>query len=250
MDVPKKLYLAGPMTGYSECNMPAFERARNALRTDGYEVICPAELNEALLAEGAAREVFLSRDIPLVVSAEGIVLLEGWTASQGANTEALVAWQCGKPAFMLLWDETTRSKVEKSTKYILKPISIIPERLPYSTDTDDDRDSRSILQAADSLINGARRDSYGHPLDDYTRVAAMVTGLFHNLLKPGCSLSPEHIPMIMACMKLSREVQHSKRGNRIDSSEYIGLIDMIVKERDRRLSLGIPVVECKMAMLK
>lgn len=249
MDVPKKLYLAGPMTGIRNHNLPAFERARNALRAAGHAVVCPAEMSEEPLKRGITdRAFYMSQDIPQVVVAEGIVFLKGWTPSQGANTEALVAWQCGKPGFLLHWPPNAPAGPEgpdhRPNEFELEPIDLMPERLPYSTDTDDDRDPRSILAVADALVSGARRDSYGAPIDDYTKVSIMLTGLFNEMLKVGCVFQPEHVPMIVQCMKLSREFNSPKRGNRIDGAGYWGVIDMIVEERKRRLAAGIPVVEC------
>ena len=244
---PHKLYLAGPMTGYPNHNLAEFARARKVLRAAGHEVLCPGEMSEEPLKRGIAdRAFYMNQDIPMVMRADGIVLLKGWTASQGANTEALVAWQCGKPAFQFRWCAT---QPPEEDHFELTSLGLVPERMPYSTDTDDDCDPRSILAVADALVNGARRDSYGEPLDDYTKVATMVTGLFHELLKPGCAFKAEHIPMIVECMKLSREVNSAKRGNRVDGGGYWAVIDRIVTERARRMAAGIPVVECAMRVV-
>jgi hypothetical protein len=252
MDV-MKLYLAGPMTGFADHNMPAFKRAREALRAAGHTVFCPGEMSEEPLKQGITdRAFFMKRDIPKVIEADGIVFLKEWTESDGANTEAMVAWQCGKPGFLLCWPTAPagpEGPERRPDEFELTPVDLIPERRPYSTDTDDDRDLRSILQVAESLIHGARRDSYGHPLDDYTKVSTMVTGLFHEMLKPGRAFKAEHIPMIVECMKLGREVHCAKRGNRVDGAGYWGVIDMITEERKRRLAAGMPVVECEMRVM-
>ena len=42
-----KIYSAGAMRGIEQWNFPAFKAARDGMRTRGYEVICPAELDEA-----------------------------------------------------------------------------------------------------------------------------------------------------------------------------------------------------------
>ena len=38
-------YIAGPMTGYPRFNFDAFDAARDDLRSDGYDVISPADLD-------------------------------------------------------------------------------------------------------------------------------------------------------------------------------------------------------------
>lgn len=248
---PCKVYICGPMTGLPDHNLAEFRAAREALRARGFEVVCPGEMSEQPLAEHITdRAFYMLKDIQVIVGANGeervhgIVLLDGWSASSGANTELIIAWQLSLPVVKLKWID------KDNGEFVLEDVDPTPERLPYSTDTDDDRDPRSICEVADSLINGARRDSYGHPLDDYTKVAAMITGLFHEILKPGKYFKPEHIPMIVSCMKLSREMNAPKRGNRIDLAGYAGVIDMICEERKRRMLAGESVIEISAAVKK
>lgn len=42
----RKLYIAGPMTGYPDANYPAFHVARDALLAHGYQVVSPADFGE------------------------------------------------------------------------------------------------------------------------------------------------------------------------------------------------------------
>lgn len=92
---PLRLYLAGPMTGLPDFNRPAFHAAAAALRSAGYEVVNPAELDESepiTDPDGTgAWERYMRRDIPHLCKCDAVALLPGWTESQGAQLESLIA---------------------------------------------------------------------------------------------------------------------------------------------------------------
>lgn len=80
----KRVYVAGPMTGYPELNFPAFHAAAAWLRGLGYHVENPAEIN----ADPAAAWVDCMRaDIARLVTCDRIYLLHGWQKSRGAKVE-------------------------------------------------------------------------------------------------------------------------------------------------------------------
>jgi hypothetical protein len=83
-----RCYIAGPMTGIEDLNFPAFRRAALRLRTAGYYVVSPAELNPdpAMRWEDAMRA-----DIPELCGCDVIALLPGWENSRGARIEKLIA---------------------------------------------------------------------------------------------------------------------------------------------------------------
>lgn len=92
---PLRLYLAGPMTGLPNFNRPAFHAAAAELRAAGYEVVNPAELDESepiTDPDGpGAWERYMRRDIPHLCKCDAVALLPGWTESQGAQLESLIA---------------------------------------------------------------------------------------------------------------------------------------------------------------
>jgi hypothetical protein len=104
-----KWYLAGPMSGLPQFNIPAFDAAAKVLRGLGCKVISPAELDApeiraqylaspdgASLPDTPTWGTFLSRDVKIVADqVRGIVLLPGWEKSRGARLEAYVGLLCG-----------------------------------------------------------------------------------------------------------------------------------------------------------
>lgn len=84
-------YLSGPMTGYPDCNYPAFHAAAKALRDAGINVINPAELG-AHANEWAA---CMRTDIKALCDCDAIILMPGWETSAGAHLELHIAHRIG-----------------------------------------------------------------------------------------------------------------------------------------------------------
>jgi hypothetical protein len=121
-----KVYVAGPMTGIPQFNIPAFDEMAARLRDMGHEVVSPAELDSpetraiqlasktgsmADLPPGDTWGMFLARDVKLLADdgIEGIVVLPGWDRSRGARLETFVANAlCGLPvmSYSPWWDGT------------------------------------------------------------------------------------------------------------------------------------------------
>lgn len=100
-----KAYLAGPMSGIPQFNFPQFCQAAADLRERGWDIVSPAELDDAedkgaalLSATGDMRDAkkswgdFLARDVKLIADGgiEAIVFLPNWIQSRGARLEATV----------------------------------------------------------------------------------------------------------------------------------------------------------------
>ena len=102
----KIYYLAGPMNGYPQFNFPKFHRVAAALRAKGLTIISPAEqdspaVKAAALASkdgkfdasgkiaGETWGEILSRDVLIIADKiDGIIFMDGWEKSRGANLEA------------------------------------------------------------------------------------------------------------------------------------------------------------------
>lgn len=106
MSKPLKVYCAGPMRGYYEFNFPAFKAAAARLRAEGHEVFSPAErdemygfypagmkgtMEELATANFSLREAIAEDVNFILLEADAIYLLKGWSKSSGANLELQAA---------------------------------------------------------------------------------------------------------------------------------------------------------------
>lgn len=80
----KRIYVAGPMTGYPELNFPAFHAAAATLRAQGHHVENPAEINGDTTAQWLD---CMRQDIARLVTCDAVYLLPGWEKSRGARVE-------------------------------------------------------------------------------------------------------------------------------------------------------------------
>lgn len=85
-----RVYLSGPMTGIENNNFPAFHDAAVYLRSLGYDVVSPAEIQEA-----GTWELCLRADLRELCTCDAIALMPGWENSKGANLELHVAHRLG-----------------------------------------------------------------------------------------------------------------------------------------------------------
>lgn len=104
-------YLAGPMTGIPQDNLPAFIKAAAALRDEGFDITTPVEFETAEVmqavvdnpeltfneAAGTTWGSALARDVEIIADEiDGLVFLPGWAKSKGARLEALCGILTGK----------------------------------------------------------------------------------------------------------------------------------------------------------
>lgn len=197
-DLPGPIYLAGPMTGHENYNFPAFHAATRALRSKGFQVVSPAELDEAddVPPGGRSWDEYLRRDLGMLTKCRSVAVLPGWRTSKGASLEVHVATVLGMPVV----DAVTLEPIEET-----------------------------VLEEAQRLIYGDRNADYGHPLDDFGR-----TGRIWGAILGIPDVAPELVGLCMVAVKVSREVNHPKRDNRVDGPGYFGCVQMIHDERARR----------------
>lgn len=194
-----KVYVAGPMRGYPLWNFPAFDAASADLRSWGFEVVSPAELDRAIgfdehtgvLPDGFV-EGALRRDIEALLEVDGVVLLPGWRASSGVAIELTVARALGLAIYELVDGGLA------------------------------DLENESTLQEAQRLVHGDRGDDYGHPVEDFTR-----TGRMWGAILGIPDVPPDRVGLCMAALKIGREVNRHKRDNLVDLAGYAETVAMV-----------------------
>lgn len=110
-----KVYIAGPMTGYADYNVDAFDDAQTRWIMKGHEAHTPFESSDVVwqrhhgrgfapgkdrceYGDTILREIF-AEDVKLLLSCDAIALLPGWRKSRGANVELAVARLFGLTIF-------------------------------------------------------------------------------------------------------------------------------------------------------
>jgi hypothetical protein len=114
----KKIYIAGPMTRREKFNFPAFDKMRDRLVKEGFEVFSPADHDRFLLGKTAdwqpeekdsegpwikwaikdapSLRTMLGADLQWIAAhADAMVMLPGWEDSKGANAEWALAKALG-----------------------------------------------------------------------------------------------------------------------------------------------------------
>ena len=86
----------------------------------------------------------------------------------------------------------------------------------------------SILLEAQGLVHGDRQVTYGHPLDDFSRTAAMWSAIL------GVPVTAEQVGLCMCAVKISRQCNSPKRDNLVDLAGYAETVQMVADERKRR----------------
>lgn len=109
-----RTYLAGPMRGLKLFNFPAFDAAAADLRSQGVEVISPADLDRQsgfdpvslpedwdwrTLPEHFSLDAAMKRDLEALGQVDAIHMLPGWQQSKGATAERAVAIWRGLAVF-------------------------------------------------------------------------------------------------------------------------------------------------------
>jgi hypothetical protein len=116
-------YLAGPMTDYPKHNFPRFEEVAGKLRANGRNICTPHELDdpgivaqvyasvrgdeEHLSSQSPLGHELLRRDVNIVMHPRcvGVICLEGWEDSFGAQIETFIASRWERPIHLYSEDE-------------------------------------------------------------------------------------------------------------------------------------------------
>jgi hypothetical protein len=72
-----------------------------------------------------------------------------------------------------------------------------------------------------NIADTERQDDYGHPAENFERIARMWTAIL------GTHISPEQVGLCMIAVKISREVHKHKPDNLTDIAGYARTLEMI-----------------------
>ena len=95
-----RLYISGPMTGLPDFNYPAYQHAAIELRRVGYEVLDPSDidgLHNPTPETPQSWDWYMRHALRMVLDAEGVATLPGWTRSRGAALEVHIACALNLP---------------------------------------------------------------------------------------------------------------------------------------------------------
>lgn len=87
--------------------------------------------------------------------------------------------------------------------------------------------TESILQEAERLTGGDRQGDYGSPKKAWGQVTEVWTALLRSKLLPGTSITAAEGSLMMAALKICRELNKPKRDNRVDIAGYANVNEMI-----------------------
>ncbi|WAH38589.1 DUF4406 domain-containing protein [Alicyclobacillus dauci] len=149
-----KIYLSGPMTGLPNFNRDTFNEVATVLRSVGYEVFNPAEVQ----LDNGTWEQYMREDIKGMMDCDRVLLLPGWQKSAGANVENRLARDVGMPRRSLVeWlafsEEGHRVLAES------RPVSIrLLEQLLGTADTERGNRERSQSLSVGGYAGGGAGD--------------------------------------------------------------------------------------------
>ena len=96
-------------------------------------------------------------------------------------------------------------------------------------------DKATVLEEAERIVSGSRRQEYGTPLDNWNDTAAIWNVLLHKKLKE--PLTADDAILCMLGVKLARLAFAPKRDSVVDIAGYARCLEMINEERERRAAI-------------
>lgn len=106
----RKLYIAGPMTGFDYFNYPAFYESHKKLvrilRGHNIDIVSPAHnddgsrISPPVPEYAEAHDFYLRQALHKLVDCHAIYLLPGWSKSSGARIECRIAVALGMEVYL------------------------------------------------------------------------------------------------------------------------------------------------------
>lgn len=209
-------YISGPMSGKPDNNFPRFYEVEEIVQDMGYAVINPARMDEE---DGADKRLhdpeddfwykdLLKRDLDEILGhADIVITFDDWTNSRGATNEAYVADVVGIDIKFLNLDGD-----EPQLDDVRQPV-------PFE---------------AKEIVLGARRYDYGHPYENFLRIARLWDSWLQPKLVDGAEIDHRDVAMMMILLKMAREQNAPKPDNLVDIVGYAYAYDESNREIKRR----------------
>lgn len=231
-----KAYISGPMHGVPDHNKPLFREATVHLRSnrDFDKVVNPHEEFD----DDTSRPwtTYMEYDLKTISKCDCLILLPGWDNPDavGVRTELAYAISVGHviaeyhpegPGYRLVWWPPFDAR--EAVKAIINGRQVllgVPLHVEHAS-----KKSKTILQEADEIVSGDRQKDYGHPLDNFERIAALWEPIL------GIDITPEEVGACMIALKLSRLVATpDHRDSIVDIAGYARGYELVLEERARR----------------
>jgi hypothetical protein len=221
------IYIAGPMSNLPGWNHDAFHAEAKKWRDLGYEVLNPAENFDGDTSR--PHSDYLRASLAQVLACDEVVALPGWEKSTGAVTEILVAYATGKRVSVSKPPPDSSfhrydGNAHEHDALLAYRDGILPIAFRTMLDYRED-----ITAEAGHIVSSTRGGDYGHPLDDFTRIA----GLWKAYLGFD-EIEPEDVAQMMILLKSARARHGRKRDSLVDQAGYAKTSQMITEERKRR----------------
>lgn len=81
--------------------------------------------------------------------------------------------------------------------------------------------TKSVLQEAEEIINGERRDAYGPAEESFQRIATMWSVILKR------EVTSHQVALCMIAFKICREINKPKRDNLVDIAGYTALAEKV-----------------------
>jgi hypothetical protein len=224
----KKVYLSGPMTGYTDYNYPAFQDAEDKLKQKGFTNICnPIHNFEGRI--DMPRHEYMRVDLSNVLRCDAVVVLPGWEDSIGARAEVLIAQEIDIPVVELdtllpvsvkvVTSTPTSTFIAIASKTVTKAPTPPSNAVPAN---------ESILAEAERLVGGDRKRDYAHPFLNFARIADLWSSRF------GVEFSALDVADAQILVKMARQQATPKRDNLVDIAGYALCAQMIAEYEDEQ----------------
>lgn len=98
----------------------------------------------------------------------------------------------------------------------------------------------SILQEADRIAGHSRSRDYGHPRENFQRIADLWDAYLANKFGDSPRITPEDVGHMLILMKVARNQNKPKRDNLVDIAGYSKCLAMIAGMEDDSFSPPTP----------